>query len=100
MQPNQMVMLLLAPLVAAGLLFSSFQARSEEPARALPVASPAVDATQQRAIVLPSVKAGGIRPGQITMITGYGVEVMSATRLAQQQPLTLKLSQSELCLTH
>ena len=99
MRLNHTVILGFTRLVAASLLFSSFHARGEEAAPPLQVASSAID-TQRQRIVLPAMKAGGVRPGQTMLITERGAEFMNASKLAQLQPLALKLNKDPTCVAH
>ena len=99
MRLNPAGILRLTLLVAASLLFSSFHVRGEEAAPLLQVASSAVDTPRQR-IVLPAMKAGGIRPGQTMLIAERGAEFMNASKLVQLQPLALKLNKDPTCVAH
>jgi hypothetical protein len=61
--------------------------------------APAVAAKPAQPIRLPALKLGGIRSGQVMMITESGVEHVQATMLAQLQTRKPALL-SEFCLVH
>jgi hypothetical protein len=88
-----------AAVIAIGLGFSSGQARSEDAAQEVLPAPSALDAGKPRPIVVKSMVAGGLRPGEVMVLTAHGAERMSPARLAQQYSPASKLGSSSDCVT-
>ena len=86
-------------IVAAGIVHSSTQARAEE-VTAVATPAPAVSATKERVVVVRAVTLGGVRPGEVVMLTERGVmERVSPAQVAQlPQTSTAKLNPLANCM--
>ncbi len=80
--------------LVVGLAWSA-QSRAEGEVK-VAVVTPA----QEQAVRLPAIKLGGIRGGNILMITENGTEVVKPAMLAQRQLIARPSQFSDFCSTH
>ena len=90
---------LAAAVMAIGLGFSSGQARSEDLHDSLPTSS-ALDAGKTRPIMLKAIVAGGLRPGEVMVLTPRGAERVGPGQVAQHRSLAPNpRASSDACVT-
>jgi len=75
---------LAAAAIAIGLAFSSGHARADDDVQSTMTASSATGAGNTRPIVLQAMTTGGLRRGEVMVITPGRSEILSPTQYAQQ----------------